>query len=163
MDLFSKLGVDWRLLIGQIINFLIVLAILYKFAYRPLLNMLKKREDAIAKGLEDAKKIEENLLRSEAQKKEAASQARREAEAIIKKAESAAERLKTEFIQKARTESEKISAETKKQLADEKDKMFLEIKKQAADLIVAATEKILAEKMTDKKDLEMIEESVKCL
>lgn len=163
MDLLTKLGVDWRLLIGQIINFLIVLAILYKFVYHPLLNMLKRREDKIAKSLEDVKKIEKNLQNSEAQKKEIMAQARQEAENVVKKAETAAEQLKIELTQKAKAEAEKISAETKKQLEDEKNKMLQEIKKQTADLVIAATEKMLGEKLTEKKDRELIEESIQSI
>ena len=48
-ELFSKLGIDWKLLIAQIINFLVLLFVLYKFAYRPILSMLEKRTKKIEK------------------------------------------------------------------------------------------------------------------
>lgn len=161
MDLLSKLGVDWRLLIGQIINFLIVLAILYKFAYRPILGFLRKREEKIAKSLLDAQKIEENLKSSEKQKKEIIVLARQEAEGILRQAETAAEKFTTEAAQKARLEMEKIKQEAKSQIEQEKQKAFEELKNQTADLVISLTEKILTEKITDKKDKEMIEETIK--
>lgn len=161
MDILSKLGIDWRLLIGQIINFLVVLLILYKFAYHPILNMLKKREEKIAKSLSDAQKIEENLKQAEVQKNEIAIQARKEAEEMIKKTETAGEKLMAELAEKAQSEAEKIMAKAKKQIEEEKSKMLSEVKKYTVDLVVAVTEKILAEKITDKKDRELIEGSIK--
>mgnify|MGYP001588456271 CR=1 FL=1 len=61
MELISKLGIDWKLLVAQIVNFFILLFVLYKFAYKPVLEMLEKRSKTIEKGIHDAKASEERL------------------------------------------------------------------------------------------------------
>src|SRR6516225_9921314 len=68
-------GVDWSHLIAQIISFSIVCALLYRFAYRPILKMLEARRHQIALGLANADKIKAELERTEAQRREVMLQA----------------------------------------------------------------------------------------
>ena len=79
MELITKLGIDWKLLIAQVINFFILLFVLHRFAYRPILKMLKKRTDTIDKSLSDVKQIEKNLAESNQKKDELLRTARQQA------------------------------------------------------------------------------------
>ena len=63
-------GVDWPHLIAQIISFCIVCALLYRFAYRPVLAMLEERRKRIAEGLANAEKIKAELAQTEAKRQE---------------------------------------------------------------------------------------------
>ena len=58
MELLSKLGIDWKLLLAQVVNFGILLGVLTVFVYRPLLDLLDARRERIAKAMEDAGRIE---------------------------------------------------------------------------------------------------------
>ena len=70
MEIFSKLGIDWRLLLAQVVNFLILLFVLRRFAYTPMLRFLEKRKNRIEKGLKEGKLATEKLLQIAKKEKE---------------------------------------------------------------------------------------------
>ena len=160
-ELLTKLGIDWKLLIAQIVNFLVLLFVLYKFAYGPVLAMLDKRQKKIEKGLKDADEAHKKLAESEEKQKEILRKARTEAKDIVEKAHIQAEKSKSEIAGEAKKQSEKIIANAKDQIEQEKNKMITEVKSEIGSLVVAATEKIIGEKIDEKKDKELIEKSIK--
>src|SRR5215469_7183015 len=87
-------GVDWSHLIAQIISFCIVCALLYWWAYQPILKMLEERRRQIAQGLANTEKIRAELERTEAQRQEVMLQANAEATKIIEEAHIAAARVR---------------------------------------------------------------------
>jgi len=160
-ELFSKLGIDWKLLIAQIVNFLVLLFILWKFAYGPILAMLEKRQKKIEKGLADAQEAGRKLEESEEKQKEILKKARTEAKDIVEKAHIQAEKAKSEIASEAKVQAEKIITVAKAEIEQEKQKTMAEIKSEIGSLVVAATEKIVDEKMDEEKDKKMIEEAIK--
>ncbi len=158
-ELLSKLGIDWKLLIAQIINFLVLLFVLYKFAYGPVLAMLDKRTKKIEQGLKDADEAHKKLAESEEKQKEILRKARTEAKDIVEKAHLQAEKSKSEIAGEAKKQSDKIIANAKDQIEQEKNKMITEVKSEIGSLVVAATEKIIGEKIDEKKDKELIEKA----
>ena len=86
-------GVDWPHLVAQIVSFCIVCALLYRFAYRPVLKMLEERRQQIALGLANAEKIKAELDRTEAQRQEVMMRANGEATRLIEEARAAAARV----------------------------------------------------------------------
>ena len=159
-ELFSKLGIDWKLLIAQIVNFLVLLFILYKFAYGPILAMLEKRQKKIEKGLKDAEAAGKKLEESEERQKEILKRARHEAKEIVKKSRIKAEKSKSEIALVAKEQAEKIITDAKAEIEREKEKTIGEIKLEIGGLVVAAAEKMIGEKMDEKKDREMIEKAI---
>lgn len=161
MELLKNLGINGKLLIAQIINFLVLLFVLYKFAYGPVLNMLDKRAKKIEKGLKDAEEAKRKLDEIENSEKEILNKAKKEAQAIIKKSEEAALRSAKEIEISAKDQSERIITEAKKQIDHEKDKVIKEAKSEIAGLVVSATEKIIGERLNSDKDKELIEKVIK--
>jgi F-type H+-transporting ATPase subunit b len=143
------------------VNFSIVLFVLYKFAYGPLTKVMADRTERIEKGLKDAETANKKLLETEEREKEILGKARKEAQAIIESAGLSAEKNKEDILNEAKRRSEEIVANTQKQLEAEKVKMIGEIKSEIADLVVAATGKVIDEKMDKKKDEEIIEKAIK--
>src|SRR5208282_5397583 len=86
-------GVDWPHLIPQIISFCIVCALLYRFAYRPVLTMLEERRKQIAEGLASAEKLKAELAQTEARRQEMMEQANAQATGLIQEARAAAARV----------------------------------------------------------------------
>src|SRR3989339_1381184 len=160
-ELLSKLGIDWKLLIAQIVNFLVLLFVLWKFAYGPVLAMLEKRQKKIEKGLKDADEAHKKLGESEEKQKNILRKAREEAKDIVEKARKQAEKSKSEIAAEAKTQAEKILAGAKSEIEQEKAKTIAEIKSEIGGLVVAATEKVIEEKMSSEKDKKLIEESLK--
>ena len=160
-ELFPKLGIDWRLLIAQLINFLILLFVLRRFAYKPLLKLLDERRQKIADGLANAQKAKSNLEEAEKERQEIISTAKKGASEIISLAEAAAQKNREETLKEAKTGVEKIVIEARKQIESEKNKMIDEIKSEISGLVMLATEKTASIKLDDKKDKELIEKIIK--
>lgn len=160
-ELLTKLGIDWKLLIAQIVNFLVLLFILWKFAYGPVLGMLEKRQKKIEKGLKDADEAHKKLAESAELQKEILRKARTEAKDIVEKSREQAEKSKSEIAAEAKVQAEKILAGAKAEIEQEKQKTIAEIKSEIGGIVIAATEKIIDEKMDGKKDKELIEKSLK--
>ena len=160
-SLIETFHIDWRLLIAQIVNFSIVFAVLYWFAFKPLARVMAERTSKIAKGLDDAKRVEEKLAQTQAEFNKAVALAKKQANAILEKAAAEGETRKKEMILKAKEEIGAIINQEKQKMQAEKAVTLKEIKKEVADLVVAAVEKVLDKKMDEKKDKEIIRKVIK--
>ena len=160
-ELINTFQIDWKLIIAQLINFLIVLGVLYKFAYKPVLAMLNDRSEKIDQSLKDAKKIEEKLAATEADHKEVIATARREASIIIEKGNKITEEKRTEMINRAKEEIGQIINQEKEKMQAEKAVTLKEIKTEVAELVALSMEKLLEKKLTVKEDHELIKKIIK--
>ena len=160
-QLVSTFHIDWKLMLAQLVNFIIVLGVLYKFAYKPILKVLNDRTIKIEKGLKDAeiaqKKMEEIVIKE----KEVMTEARREAQKILTEAESRGKKSQDEMVAEAKVKIDKTVEEAKNKIESEKAKMIQEVKTEISGLVVSATEKILGEKIDAKKDSELINQAIK--
>lgn len=160
-ELISKLGIDWKLLIAQIINFLVLLAILYKFLYRPVLELMQKRTKRIEDGLNKAKEIEEELAKTREDYKNQISRAKKEANEILARAETLAKGKEKEFTDRAKEQITRIVNREKVKLGAEKEKTIKEIKSEVADLVAVSLEKILGQTLDAKRDEKLIDKMIK--
>ena len=163
MEVLAKLGVDWKLLVAQVINFLVLLWVLRRFAYRPMLEFLEKRTKRIESGLRDAKRATEKLSEIEAKEREVLEEARKESTAMIARARESAEKTAEKIMIESREESERVLNETRKKIGAERESMRAEMKRELAGLVLLATEKVLAEKLKDANDTELIRKAVEKL
>ncbi|MDP3043312.1 MAG: F0F1 ATP synthase subunit B [bacterium] len=160
-SLIETFHIDIKLLIAQIINFAIVFCVLYFFALKPLMRVMGDRTKKIEKSIDDAKRIEEKLARSEEEYKKEIVRARKEAEIILEKAGQRAEERKQETIANAKEEIGQIINQEKAKIQQEKAKTLKEIKKEVADLVTASVEKVLGERMDNGKDGKIIGKIIK--
>ena len=159
-ELIKTFHIDTQLIIAQLVNFAIVLFVLKKFAYAPLLKLMNERAAKIEKGLKDAEESHRKLAEIAEKEKEVLVEARKQAQEIITKAETLAAATKDEIVAEAKAQSEKILADAQKKLEQEKNQMFAEVKAQVAELVVSATEKIIGEKMDVAQDKSLIEKAI---
>ncbi len=157
----ALLGIDWKLFIAQLVNFLIVLFVLWKWVFKPLGKKLEQRTHKIEQSLEHAKEIEQKLNDAEKFRQAEMEKVRAEANAAIYEAQKNAEKVREELTKAAHEEATKLLEGARKEMDAEKIKMMQEIREEAATLVVAATEKILKEKIDPKKDEQLIKESLK--
>jgi F-type H+-transporting ATPase subunit b len=160
-ELIKTFHIELNLLLAQLVNFAIVLLVLYKFAYKPILKILNDRTKKIEKGLKDSEEATKKLENISLSEKEILARAKKEAQEIIKKADESAKSNREVAVLETKSEAEKMLATAKKQIEQEKEKMIGEIKAEVADLVVAATGKIIGEKLDKKKDKELIEKSIR--
>src|SRR5665647_1659529 len=114
--LVKTFHIDAGLLLAQLVNFIIVLLVLYKFAYKPILKVLNDRTDKVEKGIKDAESAQVKLAEMEKKEKEVLLKAKEEAQKIIQQAEKTAMANVQELEIKAKEQSEKTLAEAKKQI-----------------------------------------------
>lgn len=160
-ELVEGLGLDWKILLAQIVNFTILLLVLWKFAYKPLKKMLNDRTTKIEQSLKNAEQIEQNLKTSEAKRDEVLAHARREAQTLLDKAHTDAKALKEEMTTRAKAEVEKIVGQAHSDIARAKDTMIREAKAEIGDLVIMTSEKVLSEKLDAKHDQALIEKALK--
>lgn len=160
-ELIHNLGIDWRLLVAQIINFLILLFLLYKFLYKPILNLLEKRSRKIQKSLEDAKKIKEELKKTEETRNKKMAEVQAQVQKIIEEANKNTEEVKSKTLDHAHQESEKIIKKTQEDIKREKEKMLAEVKEELADLVIKTSSKVIEKRIDEKTDKELIEKILK--
>ncbi len=155
MDAFASLGIDWKLLLAQGVNFLVLFFVLKRFAYKPMLDALERRTARIEKGLLDAEAAKERL--EEAAAKEAAilGQARETAKQIVADAEIAAEKRGERIVDEVEKKAAQFLEEAKKHARQERDSLFREAKREIAALVLLATEKVLREKLSGSTDEEL--------
>ncbi len=159
-ELIKTFHIDLKLIIAQLVNFGIVLFVLKKFAYGPVLKMMQERTDKIEKGMADAESAGKKILEIAEQEKTVLIEARKQAQEIVTKAEEIAKQNKEEIIVEAKNQSEKILADAGKKIEQEKNQMLQEIKSQIAELVITATGKVIGEKMDSEKDKGIIDRAI---
>ncbi len=159
-ELLSSLGLNVKLFIPQVINFCIVLFVLYRFAYKPVLKMLDERTEKIESGLAAAEKSQKKLEDIVQKEKEIILEAKKQAKEIIEKAQVHAQVQREELISVAREESYKMTSKAEKSIEDQKNKMVNEAKGEIAELVSIAVERIIDEKMDQKIDARIISDVI---
>lgn len=160
MELLNALGIDWKLLIAQIVNFLVVMAVLYKFVYRPLMNFLNQRQNRISSSLENAKKMEEDIKNLEIKKEEIIIEAKRQSQAIIDKAEKEAADKGKEIMAKVKQEAAQAIEAARQSFAAEQQAQMQSLRQQAAKLVTDALAKIVGKAPAQAVDAGLIKEAV---
>lgn len=160
MELFTKLGIDWRLLFAQLINFLILFFVLKKFAYKPILNFLDERKNKIEAGLKNAEIAEEKLKNAQDTEKQTILSAKKEAQQILESVVVDSEKTKQNIIDEANLQAKKILEEAKLKTEQEKKQLITDVKKEMAELIVKASEKVVGQKLDVNKDSEIVRKAI---
>ncbi len=153
--------VDPGLFIWTIVTFLVLLALLAKFAWRPLLEALESRQSAIRKSLDDAQQAKQELERVNQESAQIVNRARADAEAIITQSRSDGDRLREEIRQKARAEADHIVNNAERQIQLETSRALEQIRREAVDLSVMIASKILQRNLTREDNERLIDEALR--
>lgn len=158
--LLGTFGVNWKLFLAQLLNFSIILFVLWKWVFGPVSKTMENRRIKIEESLSDADRIALEREQLEFTKKHELAEARKEAAALITEAKKEAAKILEAAASDAKSEQVEIALKGKQQLEQEKAKAMEEIKSQAAELVVAASEKILKAKLDPKKDADLIKKAI---
>ena len=152
---------DPGLFIWTILTFLGLLAFLAKFAWRPLLQALDSRQEAIRKSLDDAQQAKQELERLHQESAQIIRQSRVEADSIISSSRADAERLREEIKQGARAEGAAIVRNAERQIQLETERALQQIRHEAIDLSVMIASKLLQRNLTKEDNARLIDEAIK--
>ena len=161
-DMLTKLGIDWRLFLAQLVNFLVLFLVLRFFAWKPLLASLEERRNKVKQGVADADAAAQKLKDIEREREETLSKTRAEAMRIVEKAEERASSLKDEKLRLAKTEIEQQITEAKEMIKGERAASFDALKQDVAKLVTEATGKVVNQ-MDAKGHNQLIQEAIKDL
>jgi F-type H+-transporting ATPase subunit b len=154
---------DPGLFIWTIITFLVLLTLLAKFAWGPLLRALESRQESIRKSLDDALQAKQELERLQQESVQIIRQARLDAEAVISQSRSDGDRLREEIKQKARAEADHILKSAERQIQLETSRALQQIRHEAVDLSVQIASKILQRNISKEDNERLIDDAVKQL
>ena len=160
MEALANLGIDGKLFFAQAVNFLILLFILRRYAYKPMLDFLEQRTERIDKGLKDAEAAQAKLSEMEEKEKEVLGVARNEAKMMVAAAEESAKKRDSERLLETEARVKKLLADAEMKISEDRTKMLDQAKSELAETVVSAVEKILREKIDVAKEKEMIERSI---
>jgi F-type H+-transporting ATPase subunit b len=157
----GTLGINGKFFIAQLVNFAVILLILWKWVIPVVAKKLQERQETTEKSLHDARAIEHEKQEFTIWKQSELGKAKKEAGEIITSATAEAGRMRDDILQQTKTEQVKMAVQAKKQIEDEKAHALQSAKAEIADLVTSATERILRQKLDVKKDGELIKESIK--
>ena len=151
---------DPGLFVWTILTFLVLLGVLAKFAWNPLLKMLQDREELIRSSLEDAEKAKMELERLNTEGQDIINKARSAAQTILSEGKAASSKMKEETLSSAKEQAKVILTEAEKQIQIEKDKAIAEIKSEVVDLSLSVATKLIKKNISREDNQALIDESL---
>ncbi len=161
MEILELFGVDWKILIAQLVNFSIVVIILWLFAIKPLMKTMKERNEEIEKGLKDAQEAANYLEKTEENIKEKLKESKEESLAILAEAKKQSDLDKQDSINNTKEEIESIIKKAKEQINKEKESMLEEAKSELSQSLVLTLEKVLSKELSKEIDKKYIAKVIK--
>jgi F-type H+-transporting ATPase subunit b len=144
-------------------TFVVLMVLLYRVAWKPLVAMIDERDKAIAEGLRKAEQAREEAESLMKEQKEKLAKTHDEAKAMLETSKKTAENTKTDLINQAREEANKIIERGKADLERERHDAVFKMKKDISALVVQAASKLIGMSLDEKKHQELIEESIQKL
>jgi F-type H+-transporting ATPase subunit b len=158
---FAALGFDPRAFIIQLITFLFVFYILYKFVFRRIVVMLEARRDAIDEGLRLTTQMQAERDKLEQEVTEARKSARREADEVLALTHERAGAIIKEAEDRAQAKVDGMMKDATKRITEESARARRKLEAEVVDLVIEATEVVAGEKLDAKKDAKLLESALK--
>lgn len=142
-ELIAAFGIDWKLLVAQSVNFVILVAVLGYFVYGPVMRILKERAERIAQGLKDAEAAKAAREATEAERGSIVAEAHHEAEVIVARAEAEGKSERTTIVKQAQDRAEQMLRDAELEAAEAKRQALKASEAEIAKSAILAAEKIL--------------------
>lgn len=163
MDILNQFGVKPILLAAQVVNFLILLFILKKFLYKPVLKVLEERKKRIENSLKNAEEIERRLRALSEEEQKRITDAVAEGEKIIKQATDAGQQILEDVSKKREAILNQADEDAKRLYETQKEKMMIEVKEYVSNLVLSVIQKVTGKILTKKDQKEIVEKEVRNL
>ena len=160
-DLIQHFGIDWKLLLVQVVNFFILLIVLKKFAYQPILQMLRKRREDIEKGVLMSAEARIRLEGAEKEREAILATSHRESLALVTAAEATAEKRKEEVLADATKKTERIVADAKRTIQEERSRIEEDVYHSSRALVEEGIKRLLGRLPERERDHELINEALR--
>lgn len=144
--LFAAFGVNWKLLIGQAVNFALLLSLLTYLLYKPLLRIIDERREKVAEGVRTAQEASRTLADAKTESETLVGSAAREAEALVATARSRADEKGTEIVKAAEARADSVMKDAAARAEEARRTAIQESEKDIARAAMLAAEKVLRHK-----------------
>ena len=141
-------------------NFLVFLALIWTFAFKPISRMLNDRKARIEEGLRDAEQARRDRENAEAERLAAIQEARREANEILSRAQKVAEESRQADIAATKAELERMRERAAADIEAEKQRAIGELRKEVADLALRAASRVIGESMNSDREKRLVEQFI---
>jgi len=148
LDLARRMGVDPALILAQAVNFCILAFLLYRFAFKKVLETMDERRDKIEAGLKYAEEMKEKLAEAGRQQQEIVRKAQQEAQQIVAEARSSAKDFYDRQTQETAAKVEQMLERGRQANELERQRMLAELRQEVARLVVATSAKVLDRELT---------------
>ncbi len=155
------LGISLPILLAQVVNFIILLGILYLVAYKPLMRMLDERSRRVRESMEQAELAKEKAERADEEVKKRLEVASKEGQGVIARAVKLGEELKQKAQQEARQEGGALINRARIEIGRERDEAIDELRREFADLTIMAAEKVIDRSLDKKAHRKLIDKVLK--
>ncbi len=164
MEQFLKsFGIEWKMLIWQVINFGVLFLILSKLLYKPLQKSIHDRGKKISAGLREAEQLKKKSKEMEDEFKREMSLQRKDIDEMHEKAKAANEKLRAELRIQAEEESKRIVEEARQSAKEEKKEIMVELETEVKKMAIALAGKVLEKEIDEEKEKELMKEAVEAL
>ena len=154
-------GVQWGTIIVTLITFLVLLALLKKFAWGPLKEVMDKRERDINKDIDDAEQAKLNAQKLEAQNKQTLKETQEEVHKILEESKIQARKQHEEIIHEANIRANGMIETAQNEINSEKERALADINNQVSELSVLIASKVLQKEISEKDQKELVEKYIK--
>ena len=156
MENLVKLGLNPAWLLAQIVNFILLLAILRLIAYKPILNMLEARKQKIQESLEYAERVKRDAAEQQKQFDQKVEETRREAQAAAAAAAQVGEKEREAILAQARADAAKLIEQAKGQIEYERKQMMSDLREQVVRLSLLAAQQIVSQSLDDQAHRQLV-------
>ena len=154
---------DTGLIIWTVVSFLVLVAVLGKFAWKPLIKALKEREEGIRKSIQDAQSARETAEKLRAQYEQDLGRGQEKVQALLIEAQADGQKLRDRIVSEAKEEAQKVMEKSRADIREETRKALASLKAEVARLSIMETEKLLRRSMGRKAQDEFLKEAIKDL
>ena len=160
MEFLHNFGIQPTLLLAQIVNFLIILFLLKKFFYRPIVKALEERKKRIAESLKNADLIDQRVQKTQEESAKIIEEAQKSTQVIISDAKKEAERISAETALEARKTIEEAKIQAQKEIEDQKIQMKKDLEKETLNLVVEVVKKVLGRNLNTNEREKLTSQAV---
>jgi F-type H+-transporting ATPase subunit b len=154
----EKLGLNINWFISQLVNFAILLFVLRRFLYKPMLEMLSNRQARIRESMDYAERVKQEAARAQQDYEKKIEESRREGQAIIAQATQQAERARNDILAKAQEEASEIKAKALEDVEYERKRVMAELRDEVAELAILAAGRVLGKALDEQTHRQVVDD-----
>jgi F-type H+-transporting ATPase subunit b len=158
MEILGTLGINARDFIWQTINFIVLIALLSYFLYRPIVNMLDERARRIQESLDAAERARADVAQADREREELLASTRREIQEMMTTAQQVAERIQSDARTTAQQEGQRIVETARQEAEAERAQAMAELRREVASLAVLAAERVINRSLDDQAHRQLVEQ-----